>query len=353
MRALTSTLPVLLGLSLTFAGEARAQTTPTSLVTFTVPSGRTGLNQAACQAGETITARVDYNGQLGTGTISGEVPPELVVYRAKNQSCPTSGVWSALPDDVLVLETRNLSVTDRTVPITIDRTDIGADTCPANTTLTAHFCAVVHQPPDQFNFNDTVIGSQRLTVTYDSEPPSTPTGVSATGGEQTIYLSWTSENVARFHVYYRPVTPPVDQSNPCPPMDDGITDAGIGVVDAGVEPDAGSGEVDSGTAEPQSLDEFRVHTVNDGSVRRTSIPNLENDRIYELYIVAEDAAGNRSPESAHVFAEPQVVADFYRRYRCQGGGEEGGFGCSTSGVAMAPLAGLLALALLRRTRKHS
>ena len=92
-------------------------------------------------------------------------------------------------------------------------------------------------------------------------------------------------------------------------------------------------------------------TFSDGTASGGKVTGLVNDQRYRFVLVAVDAAGNASQGSNAVDGTPLAVQDFYKRYRCAGGAETGGFGCSTAGAVLLPAGTLGLLALVRRRRK--
>ncbi|MBI5548654.1 MAG: hypothetical protein HY901_32635 [Deltaproteobacteria bacterium] len=153
---------------------------------------------------------------------------------------------------------------------------------------------------------------------------------------------------------------PSGASDPC-----GGASASLGEADAGA--DAGAAGPDASTPDagplPPPFDSSTwcsgldpsvcgSKTVNDGTVTKNVLRDLINDQRYQFVLVAVDEAGNQSAGSDALDATPLVVQDFYRRYRCSGGTEKGGFGCSASSAALLlPGSALLVVALLRRRRR--
>ena len=78
---------------------------------------------------------------------------------------------------------------------------------------------------------------------------------------------------------------------------------------------------------------------------------LINNHLYKIQIRAHDNAGNVGPCSNPVTGTPQVIDDFWRLYKKDGGSDSGG--CSQPGAGMTALAVLGALALLARARKRN
>ncbi len=100
---------------------------------------------------------------------------------------------------------------------------------------------------------------------------------------------------------------------------------------------AGSGTDFSDVARPQASD------------NGVKIGNLQNGTTYEVYLTAEDSAGNQSDRSGSAQETPVASDGFFGTYRKLGGQEQGGCGGAIPGVVGVPLA-LGGYQLLRRRR---
>ncbi|MFN7131754.1 MAG: hypothetical protein ACK4N5_06710, partial [Myxococcales bacterium] len=207
MRALPSSLPILLGLSLLAAPALAQQTpgTPTQTLTFQVPTGRTHLSQQACLAGETVGATVSYTGAIQSGI--GAVPPQIRVYRSTSGNCPERGAVNDTGDQAEVIRpAENLTESNRTFTLQLTATQLGGDGCPANKEESRTFCAVVNQPPSVSTTQNVVLAAQSLSLGYDAVPPAAAEITSVQGGERSLYVRWRSGTASSFTIFYRPVT---------------------------------------------------------------------------------------------------------------------------------------------------
>jgi len=306
--------------------------TTTSEIELTLPSGGGAFSRDACVANDKLT--VSYSCPNCNGA-------ELTLYLADSSSCPeeppTTGVVVYREGDTLSSST--LSGSEE-----VSAKEVAGNDCPADTTKDKYVCAVVTYQDQYGSEKKKFRDSQK--ISYDSIPPAKPAITKTTGGEGAIYVDWSSETVSRFDIYYRELEGQSDTGNElCPEV----------VSDAGTEDVL----VDSPDQTVRDVNLFSRVEVSDGAAQSAQIDGLENDRSYELFIIAQDLAGNGSEQSNVVIASPQTVHDFYRRYRCANGTEEGGFGCSTSrgvpfGTLLLPMLGLAALALcLRRSGRKA
>jgi MYXO-CTERM domain-containing protein len=152
------------------------------------------------------------------------------------------------------------------------------------------------------------------------------------------------------------------------PLCDPNDDAGGRWCDGSIPDDAATPTPDAGPVTPSfdfaawcaaggfSVDDSAncgYRKVTDGTATTGEVLGLVNGQQYAFSLVGEDLAGNVSGGSDPVDGTPEVVLDFYRRYRCAGGAEKGGFGCSTStaGALLIPVVGAGILALVRRRRR--
>ena len=352
----------------------------TSTITLAFVEGeKTGFNQADCKAKKTKSVRYECN-YPGT---------EFMVFLSSG-SCPDEP-----PDGAVMVRNKVTVGADGVAGVAeIKAEDVNED-CPDDTTSTIRLCAVAgFKSTNVYGGSTTwqVYDRSELTLTYDSEPPSAPKLAETVGGENSIHLTWEGgSDVDQWIACYEKIgEAPSAFEDACgagretsaleedPGRDyrgasdgGGEDDAGVEETgeseDAGVAEDAGEtgdagetadagGESGSGTLSPAEqlatcALQFRFA---DGSARKGAITKLVNNQKYGVKLFAMDAAGNLSPPSAALTATPQQVYDFYERYRCQGGAEEGGFGCSAgAGMTLLPLAGLAVLGLLRRRDTRS
>jgi hypothetical protein len=340
-------LPILLAsLSLlASAAPAVAQQTTTEFLTLSIPTGRSSsINRAQCLANDSPVS-VMYNFPQGTSTTG--MDTTITVFLTDSGTCPETAAAPFIISKTPVNQ-NNLSDT-RNIPASV----ISPEGCPENVTKDWLVCAIArHVVFDTFGgTEERVLARAELSVRYDSEPPPAPTITKVEAGDRTLYVSWNAQDVDDWLVMYR-----ADPSAPAPTA--GRDPCEIGTApDAGEPPDAGetpdAGEPPDAGGEPEAptpLDPATLTTVTieDGTATRATLSRLVNGQRYQVVLVARDEADNLSPQSNVVTATPQDVQDFYERYRCDGGSETGGFGCSSAGMALAPLAGLAALALLRR-----
>ncbi|MBI5545399.1 MAG: hypothetical protein HY901_16055 [Deltaproteobacteria bacterium] len=363
---------------------ARAATTTIQLnePTLEIASGSSAsFGQAACNSTDGGTAVFyEFPAGVGQGT-------KLRIFVTKKTSCPNE---PAEGDVDLLLQTTITSMNSSDTK-TIKAKDL-LDDCPANTEKKLLVCAVVTTQSYSTTgaLTDSVAFTKSLTVTYDSLQPSAPTLTQTTGGDGAVYLEWDAQDgVDEWRIYYVKDGPePEGEDEMCSTGSSGggsgaggncDYDAGDGVCesfpDAATEPpDAAAPGLDAATtgldaSEPSdaaaagldggswdaspSFDgtNYAKETIADGTAVKGDVRGLRNNQRYRFVLVAVDAAGNVSAGSAPVWATPLVVHDFYRRYRCAGGTEEGGFGCSTAGAVMVPAAGVALLALLLRRRR--
>jgi len=307
---------------------AEAQTTNSLTLTFASGSGKAVNRQDCIDKANKVVVTWNFPNGITTDT-------NLTIFLSDSGSCPDAPTTAPILLQKTTITQNNLT---NTVTFSADKLSPQPDqpspaNCPADVTKHWLVCAVAKQlVTDSFgSTQERVFANVSLPVDYDSQVPQAPTLNEPSAGDGTIYLSWTEpETVDAFIIRVTPIGPtPTTSTNPC--------EAGQpSIVDAGPVPTAPDGGQPS-----------RTKDIDDGTVRNASVSGLMNEQLYELSIVAKDLAGNVSVPSNTVTATPKAVQDFYTRYRCEGGSEEGGFGCSAAGPALVPIAGLAALALLR------
>ena len=322
-------LRIFLLLAAAFPGVTLAQTASVLTVQPTSGARTISFNKGDCEGARTTTVTVTYNQTV----VPTAAPLFMQAFLTTTTSCdsvPTSA-------DQIIVTSVQLNATNRSQSGEVRAARLGsADSasCTANKTLNWTVCANIHQKGTDTTgkANDIITSSASLAISYDSEPPRAAQITQIAGGEKSLFFNWTGEDVSSWTVYYRPVGQfAAENADPC-------------AVAGTTTPDAGNADA----GEPA---EFLSAKISEGTVRSGSLTELVNDQQYEVFMVATDAAGNDSPDGNHVFGTPRAVADFYKRYRCAGGDETGGFGCSSAvgGVTAASLlAAALALTLLRR-----
>ena len=152
---------------------------------------------------------------------------------------------------------------------------------------------------------------------------------------------------------------PLDLATPPPPVENTPT-PGDSALNVSWSP--GGGSVDAGAGAAFSYNVYcDVHpatspiakkcaSVTGQGTTNTRITGLTNGTSYDVEITALSQGGNESAHSNTETGAPQMVNDFWRLYKSDGGPEQGGCSLGTGGV-MALLALLAPLALrLRRGR---
>jgi hypothetical protein len=354
---------------------APAAASATDTLTLTVEGEGTTFSKDNCDQDHRKPVRYELAAVTGyTMRISA-----FLITGSNSTSCPDE----APADSISLLAQTTVTDSNKTGILYVDAKDVAGDDCPANNTAKATVCMVSeYQTTSVYSTTSqwTSYAKQSLELRYDSEAPSAPTLTGATGGEAAIYLSWSGdEDVNDWVACYRKIgDAPAAQVDSCSAgsqaqalkSEDAGTaeDAGTTEPDAGTAEDAGTTEPDAGTAADAGATETDAGTAADAGTStplfegctkvsfsdtvKGSISGLINGQQYEIYMVAIDDAGNYSAASNKLQATPQNVHDFYERYRCAGGKEEGGFGCSSAGATLLPLSALAALGLLLRRRSH-
>lgn len=327
LRHLAILAPLTLALPLT----ARAQL---DISLDLAPGNSAWFNRSQCERNATIA--LSYN-------IPAEVLIEgskILVFAGNGSTCGDEGP----AEGKATFEEMPISTSNNSGSVTIAVRSLTTE-CVDGREDDFYVCLNLIQPQLEANgttTKDTVTKKDKLRLTYDSTPPAAPAITSLKAGDGSLRLGWNPiDEIDYFEIFYRTAgEAPVGDDTICTAV------APIDPVDAG--PIAGE-------PTPLPFDESlwpEDERVSNGEATSEEIRGLVNNQRYQLTVVAVDLAGNRGPPSDTFAGTPQVVQDFYRRYRCAGGTEEGGFGCSTAGAVLLPAAGLAALALMRRRRKE-
>jgi hypothetical protein len=330
---------------LSIARAAESVTIGSSTVTLSMTSGSADFGYGDCKATS------DIKTTTFTATSTKPVPSGTTLYlwlTTEAKCDPISGGKSISDSDNSVTKTVNAQ----------DITETNDTDCPTNQTKEMYVCLVAKT-------SSQTSGPISMKVTYHSKPPATPTLQSAVGGDGRVHLKWsTSGTIDLVRVFYLQLTEApdagVDICYTPAAVDAGstgiafsefaeteATDGGDasdgGTADGG---DAGAGD---GGAADAGYDESQFTEVDFKSTSGDNVSGLKNGATYLFFVKAVDQYDNESGQSEAKVAMPQPVQDFYQRYRCQGGQETGGFGCTAAGAAaLVPAFGALAFAALRR-----
>jgi hypothetical protein len=347
---------------------AAAQTTTTTTPQVNEPTiviangSAAAFNQATCNSGGGSAITYDLPSSFSAGA-------KITIYITDQSTCsnpPPSTVITTLQSQTA------LTTSNQTNTLSIEGSVL-EPSCPANVTKDFLVCAVTTVPQASTTgttTTDTAAYTAQVTVTYDSQPPNAPSLTSATAGDSAIYLTWgTQSDVDHFIAYYKTDGPaPTGVENICNEIAvDSGTSNGLGggttgclvdsgelgtCDDVGVPPGPDAGPPDTGAAIPPfDPTGYQAFQFNDGTAGSGKVSGLVNNQRYTFVLVAVDLAGNVSPGSNSLDGTPLAVLDFYKQYRCAGGDEKGGFGCSTAGAVLVPAGALGIVALLRRRRK--
>ena len=250
----------------------------------------------------------------------------------------------------------------------------------------------------------------KIDVPVDVLGPSPPTNVSVLFGDTLIKATWTAPNdkdALSYDVYCDPPRGE-EATGPTLVVDAGTTeklvcadaavssstdagsDASTGVSDAAVDSgcvtvlvpnEAGSattcpsallvsgggtltGDADSGTRTivggvQKTLDpKYKCGSAGGSISGGSTVDNLVNGTNYTVAVAGTDLFGNAGPLSNPGCATPQLIDDFWKVYRRDGGGAGGGF-CALEGVGIPAGTGVFALGMvaamvgLLRRRKGS
>jgi len=350
-------LSLLVGSSSAWAQD----TTTNSPITLTMTSGyKSAFNRSECLANTQLSVTYQVNSSFLSGAYSSV---KILLYLTPKATCtadPADG-------DTSLVEETAVTASNQAAPAAFEVSKLLSD-CLANTTKTYRACAVVKSTPIS-SYGTTSTASTdiaSLSIQYDSAPPKAPSIAAITPGDQKLTVTWDGQDdIETWTVYYRKTLngPPPDAGDDIcgtlDPLDAGTAGGtgGAGEPDAGPD-DAGTPVPDTGAPDTgpaivpfDSTGYTKGFSTEDGTATEGEVRNLMNNQEYKLVLVATDIAGNVSPDpGTDTLGTPFVVQDFYRRYRCAGGSEAGGFGCSTAGMIAIPGAAFAMLALLRRRR---
>jgi hypothetical protein len=216
---------------------------------------------------------------------------------------------------------------------------------------------------------------------YDLAGPPPPTGVTAGVGENSLFVHWTASanpDLIGYTIYCAPASAAPagtagaggDQgaggaaggTESAGGTDTGGTDTG-GTSTAGTAGTAGHHNIDQNCYSPDLFagelpgpSAFPCGTGNGSTQSEGQAKGLQNDQRYVVGVVGFDQVNNIGPLSNVACATPQLVDDFFDRYRAAGGKAGGGF-CTIQRYA-SPWAALLlvgasvAYALRRRRPGH-
>jgi hypothetical protein len=236
--------------------------------------------------------------------------------------------------------------------------------------VATNYLTLIASPPSDNNVVAT------YPISYDIEPPQTPTDVTLSAGEGSVSVRWnyagttttvadggTSSSVPRDLQGFWLL---------CDPPPGGATSADAGAADGGRDASVGLDvESDEGAAlacgtesfaalDPNDDDTFRRYRCSDligpASTRGTA-SGLSNGVAYRVAVVAQDLAGNRSTLALPTTCvRPQPLTDFWEYYRGAGGAAEP-IGCSTrpgargAGLGLA-IGAMMLMAWKRRGRRR-
>ncbi len=270
-----------------------------------------------------------------TATYSSTVPASatLAIFLSTSTACTSATSGSTTGQSV--------SESSNTLPFAVNAQTVAGSSCPTNTTTTMYVCAVA-------TASTSTSSPAYLPITYSSQPPATPTLTSAEGGDSLAHLKWTTASTNSINIYYIQLTAGFDAGvDPChpPPVDAGGIDA------SWLETSADAGADASTSATVFDLSQFKSTSIasSTSGTSGTIVTGLSNGATYLFLLEAVDQYGNTSDQSNAIEVTPQGVLDFYSSYRCEGGQDQGGFGCTSAGAAaLIPACGALAFALLRR-----
>ncbi len=316
-------------LLLLLPGEALAQ----GVVTLEFATGQKKvLGQKGCQNGDSISVTYSV-------TATGD-SPKLSIYLTKQSSCTPEP-----PTDAYSVRGKQSIAVTETQTVKIPGTQLSSD-CADDVEVSALLCAVLWTR-DLYDGDEDDTGHAQLELTYDAKAPEPPVLAAPKAGDGTIYLAWTGSGGNSWKAYYRESGERAEGgADPC------TVEAPPALFPAPeTEPAAPTEDVD--------LAGWKSESISDPDGRKMVLDSLKNGQRYEIMMVATDEAGNVSRQGNHVYARPWPVQDFYRRYRCAGGSDEGEFGCSHApgsaggGALLGAGMALAALLLLARSRRRS
>lgn len=170
----------------------------------------------------------------------------------------------------------------------------------------------------------TQVSASSIQVNFATAPPTPPAGVTGVEGDQHLKINWSAGNAS-----------------------ENISSYDVHVVEG----------ADAGAVDPNHAADHVAAQTNSDVTRTDDGTPLQNDHVYTVRVVANDAYGNVSAPSAPAtcgadggLCTPVNVLDFYNLYRSEGGGAQGHGGCSSSGTTWVVVLGVLAALLARRKR---
>lgn len=194
---------------------------------------------------------------------------------------------------------------------------------------------------------------------FDTKPPPLPDSIRATGGENSIDISWSIPTSNNEDLYaYQALCATTDdaavKSGATPLYSTTDTICGIPqVLDlAATDPGGDGTEIPAALASFSSLDRaFICGTQESATATSIRIEGLENGVEYKVALVAIDFYGNPTGTFFTRTITPQPVTDFWEDIHDRGGKVEGGLCSTNGGDALPGLVIPLALAFLIRRRK--
>jgi hypothetical protein len=182
----------------------------------------------------------------------------------------------------------------------------GGPGCPASVNLTHSVCGSVTYTTFTCGSGNVVLHAAAPgTINYRGNPPNPPDTPTLVAQDSALTAQWSTSptDAVYIHAYSRV---------------------------------AGSGAVPDNVRTPATNSSIKIG-------------NLQNGTTYEVWLTAEDAAGQESAPSGTALGTPVASYGFYATYRNEGGQDQGGCGGAIPGVVGVPLA-LGSYHLLRRKR---
>lgn len=280
-------------------------------------AGQIFIGRSACQNNNGYV----FRWELGAGN----PPAGATVETLHVRSSSTCGAGNAAsPDFAQTAPSQGESGTDtaHASDLVIDSSDAGlSGGCqntdrPSSNPWTTYYCIELRTPGSILgNATNSCVGC--VTINFATAPPTPPTGIAITPGDQHLKINWTAGNSA-----------------------ENLSGYDVHVVAA----DAGLDLSKQGTHVSFPATNADVNTTDTGA-------QLQNDQPYTVQIVATDVYGNVSDPSDGGVGTPKHILDFYNLYKGEGGKAEGGGGCSSAGTATWIGLAILAAGLIARRRK--
>ncbi len=310
--------------AITSASENTSETPVANRPQLTIAAGyREAFSRQTCNNNDQILINYDFPLGFEEGT-------KLLVFATDDESCP---VEPPLRDgeEFLPVYKRNLAITESNK---LDSFSVNLQklvpNCPEKVTRELLICAVTVDASDEV-----VATNSHVSLIYDDQAPEKPRVASVVGGDKSLIVNWDSmEGIDHWVVHYRQAPEDLVQ---------GVSEA------CELGEDSSPAELIERSEDEASYSTLRIDEGNASSGR---VNGLVNGQKYEVYVHAVDKAGNEGQRSDAYSQLARTVHGFYQRYRCQGGTEEGGYGC-TAGVAgsASPILWLGCLAILIGRRK--